>query len=121
MIGKNVTMGRDVTIQGGGRIGPGCHIGTLSVLKWGATLTENTILGNRVFVGPYAVVLGPDFEGGDPARMTTIGAGVSIGAHTLIAHGVRICEGAIIGALSFVREDITEPGTYVGVPARRIK
>ena len=32
-----------------------------------------------------------------------------------------ICDNAVIGAGAVVTKDITEPGTYVGIPARKIK
>lgn len=44
-----------------------------------------------------------------------------IGANTVIKEGVRICKNVLVGACSFINQDITEPGTYVGSPARRIK
>jgi len=74
-----------------------------------------------VFVGPSAICLGPDFERGQRGKATVIGDRVRIGAHSLIAYGVHICDDARIGALSFVRESIFEPGTYAGIPARRIR
>ena len=53
--------------------------------------------------------------------------GVSIGDHTFVGagavviHGVRIVAGCLIGAGAVVTDDLTEPGTYVGAPARRIR
>ena len=114
-------IGRGVTIQGGGRIGVGCTIGDGCTLKWGATLTRGTVLGQRVFLGPFAVCLGPDFEGGAYETPTRIGNNVRVGAHASIAYGVTVCDNVCIGAHTFVRESIYRPGTYVGVPARRIK
>ncbi len=112
MIGKNVRMGLGVTIQGGGRIGDNCRIGDGCTLKWGATLTAETILGTNVFLGPYAICLGGGFEchGHEPTR---IDADVRIGAGAKIFAGVHVCSGARIGVDTQVREDITEPGTYV--------
>ena len=39
----------------------------------------------------------------------------------MVIHGVRIVEGCLIGAGAVVTDDLTEPGTYVGAPARRIR
>lgn len=56
-----------------------------------------------------------------------LGGAVSIGAHTWIGIGaavgnnVSICDHCIIGAGGAVIHAITESGTYVGVPARKIK
>ena len=41
------------------------------------------------------------------------------GAHIL--QGLTISDDTIVGAGAVVTKDITEPGTYVGVPARKIK
>jgi UDP-3-O-[3-hydroxymyristoyl] glucosamine N-acyltransferase len=111
---------RGVQIQGGGRIGRNCHIGRRSTLKWGATLTAHTWVGDRCFLGPYSVCLG------DPrglTRRTELGDGVTIGAHASVDPGVFICAGTTIGAYSYVKQDITEPGVYAGVASglRRLK
>ena len=46
---------------------------------------------------------------------------VFIGTNVTLAAGIRICNGTIIGTKANVRKDITEPGVYIGNPARRIK
>jgi acetyltransferase-like isoleucine patch superfamily enzyme len=51
---------------------------------------------------------------------TRIGRKVYIGSNSTILP-VSICDDVVIGAGSVVTRDITEPGTYVGNPARRLK
>lgn len=57
---------------------------------------------------------------------TNISGNVKIGNECLIGTGVQIlenlsiCDNCIIGAGSVVTKNITEPGTYVGVPARKL-
>ena len=36
----------------------------------------------------------------------------------VIGPGVKICEGAVIGAMSLVKQDCEKPGLYAGIPAR---
>lgn len=51
----------------------------------------------------------------------SIGNNVQIGAGAMILPGVSICSNVIIGAGCIVSKSITEPGIYVGVPARKIR
>lgn len=48
------------------------------------------------------------------------GDNVVIGAGSVVIGPVDICDNVTIGAMSLVNKSITEPGVYVGVPARRI-
>lgn len=50
-----------------------------------------------------------------------LGDNVVIGMGTSILGPVTICDNVIIGAMSLVNKDITEPGIYAGIPARKIK
>ena len=115
-----------VRFQGGGRIGHGAEIGCGSLLKWGATITHNAVVGQNVFLGPYSTLLGPDgfeysFAGAIATfrnNRTVISAHCSIGAYSSIACGVTLGEHVQIGAHSHVTRDIVEPGTYVGIANR---
>jgi acetyltransferase-like isoleucine patch superfamily enzyme len=67
------------------------------------------------------------FSTGGPARgrrelwrATKIGNRVSIGSNATIMP-VSISDDVVIGAGSVVTKDITEPGSYAGNPARRLK
>jgi UDP-perosamine 4-acetyltransferase len=39
----------------------------------------------------------------------------------VVIHGVRIAAGCLVGAGAVVTKDLTEPGTYVGTPAKRLR
>ena len=47
----------------------------------------------------------------------TLGDRVFVGANATIRNLVSVCSNVVIGAGAVVTKDITEPGTYVGVPA----
>jgi sugar O-acyltransferase (sialic acid O-acetyltransferase NeuD family) len=51
----------------------------------------------------------------------TIGNRVYIGTGAIIKEKTYICDDVIIGAGAVVLNDITQPGTYVGIPAKKIK
>jgi acetyltransferase-like isoleucine patch superfamily enzyme len=50
-----------------------------------------------------------------------VGTGTWIGAGAIVSNNVDICADCVIGAGAVVIKDITEPETYVGVPARKMR
>ena len=68
----------------------------------------------------------PFTEGGPAAgnvqkwQATKIGNHVSLGSNSTIMP-VNICDNVVIGAGAVVTKDITEPGIFVGNPARRLR
>lgn len=50
-----------------------------------------------------------------------IGNGCRIGTNATILPNVRLGNGVVIGAGAVVTKNIDQPGTYVGIPARKIK
>ena len=59
-----------------------------------------------------------DSEDSSLWKSTLIGDRVSIGSNATILP-VTICDDVVIGAGAVVTKDITEPGTYIGNPARK--
>jgi galactoside O-acetyltransferase len=102
------------------------------VVIWGG---GETIIGDRVSVGPGTVLLSAVYSHGEGLKMVdgmpegsskalygklTIQDDVYIGANCTLMPNIIIGEGSIIGAASFVNKD-TEPwGIYVGSPAKKI-
>jgi acetyltransferase-like isoleucine patch superfamily enzyme len=85
------------------------------------------IIGNDCFIGHGVMFINDLFSDGGPARgdkskwkFTHIGNNVSIGSNATILP-VSICDNVVIGAGSVVTRSITEPGIYVGNPARKMK
>jgi serine acetyltransferase len=50
----------------------------------------------------------------------SLGDNVVVGTGSTVIGPVTICDNVIIGAMSLVNKDITEPGTYVGIPVKKI-
>ena len=94
------------------RIGPGLriwHFGGIFlhsdvVIGSNCTLRQGVTIGNRVEGGPVPVV----------------GDNVEFGAYAQVLGGVRIGDGAKIGAMSVVLCDVPTGATAVGNPARII-
>jgi sugar O-acyltransferase (sialic acid O-acetyltransferase NeuD family) len=88
-----------------------CTIGKHVHLNLHSDIGHDCIIGDFVTLAPGARVSGK----------CNIGEGVYIGSNAVIREGVTIAPWSIIGANSVVLRNITEAGTYAGVPAKRIK
>ena len=103
-IGEGCYIAPEATLTCNIKLGQHVHINT------SATVCHDVEIGRYTFVGPGSVVCGNVFVGED----CYIGAGVTI------KDQVSIVDNVIVGAGSLVLYDITEPGTYVGNPVRKI-
>lgn len=86
-------------------IGNSCYINMLS------TVGHETILGDYVTMAAGVIISGN----------VTIGNECYIGNNCSIREYINICSRTILGMGTVVVKDITEPGTYIGIPARRLK
>ena len=130
-IGRGVSFGDMPRIFGSGRIAPRLVIGDHCFFNVGVTfeLGEAITIGRWVTFGPDVMLLTSTHEIGsadhrcaDHSRAPIdIGDGVWIGARATVLPGVRIGQGAIVGASALVVADV-EPNTVVGgVPAQIIR
>jgi len=119
-IGSETFVGPFVEIQKGTKIGKRCRIQSHSFI------CELVTIGDDCFVSHGAMFINDRFDRGGPAdtrevwRATKIGNRVSIGTNATILP-VTICDRAVVGAGAVVTKDITEPGIYVGNPARLLR
>lgn len=118
VIGDETFIGPFVEIQRSVTIGKRCRI------QSHAFICELVTIGDDCFISHGAMFINDLFSEGGPAkgrkdlwRYTKIGNKVSVGTNTTILP-VNICDNVVIGAGAVVTKDITEPGIYVGNPAR---
>lgn len=106
----------------------GDHAGSGAIICAGAIATCDVTLGRHAHLNLHATI-GHDCRAGDyltaspGAKVSgncTIGDRVYLGSNAAIREGVTICDDVTIGMCAAVVRDITDPGTYVGVPARRV-
>jgi len=86
-------------------------IGDNNIINTSAILEHEVIIGSHNHVSVNAKLCG----------RVKIGNNCMIGAGAVIIDKISICDNVTIGAGAVVSEDITSSGTYVGVPARKIK
>ena len=95
-----------VWVHPAANLGPSVKLGQHTHVNAGAFLTRCAV-GEFCTIAPNATVLGD----------VTLGDRVFVGANATIRNLVSVCSNVVIGAGAVVTKDITEPGTYVGVPA----
>ncbi len=120
-IGANTFIGPFVEIQKDVRIGHSCKV------QSHAFICELVEIGDHCFISHGAMFINDLFASGGPAggdkskwQSTRIGNHVSIGTNATILP-VSICDHVVVGAGAVVTKDITEPGTYVGNPATKLR
>ena len=87
------------------------RIGKSVILNTSSSVDHDCVVGDFSHVSPGARLAGG----------VTLGRRCWVGIGACIIEGIKIADDVVIGAGAAVVEDITEPGVYVGVPARRIK
>lgn len=136
--GEEVTVIRPVNMYNC-RIGRGSFIGPFVEIQKNVSIGEKTkiqshsficelvTIGNNCFIGHGVMFINDLFSEGKPAggdvskwRKTVIGDNVSIGSNSTILP-TRICNNTVIGAGSVVTKEISEPGIYVGNPAKLLR
>ena len=120
-LGDNVFVGPFCEIQ------KGVSVGARTKVQSHSFICELVSIGEDCFIGHGVMFINDTFSDGGPAggdaskwKSTCIGNRVSIGSNATMLP-VTVCDDVVIGAGAVVTKDITEPGTYVGNPAKRLK
>lgn len=111
-VGKDVYVGKNVTIEVDGEIGDGVLIANLVGIV-GRTDHDTAELGTSIRRSPWV--------GDNPGRLsqaTTIGSDVWIGYGAIVLSGISIGDSAVIAAGSIVTRNIPANSVAVGNPAR---
>lgn len=110
-IAENVTIGKGTVIAAGAVINPDAIIGSGCIINTCSSVDHDCTLEDYVHVAVGAHVAGT----------VTIGKRTWIGAGATVSNNVKICADCMIGAGCVVVSDISEKGTYIGVPARLMR
>lgn len=91
-------------------VAPGAELGLGVIVNHGAVVDHDCRVGDFAHIAPGAVLGGG----------VRIGNRVLLGAGAVVQPGLTVVADAVIGSGAVVCQNIDTPGTYVGVPARRI-
>ena len=109
-ISDSVKIGEGTCVMANSVINADAVIGNHSIVNTGSIIEHDCKIGDFCHISPSATVCG----------VTTVGKSVWIGAGATVKNVLTICDNTIIGVGAAVVNDITEGGTYVGVPAKKI-
>lgn len=111
VVGLDVNIGVGTVIMAGAVVNCSTRIGKGCIINTGATVDHDSCLGDFVHISPGAHLAGS----------VTVGGGSWLGIGSIVSNNVNIIGCCKIGAGAVVVRDLTESGTYVGVPVRRLR
>lgn len=111
IVAKDVEISAGSVVMAGAVINPGARIGKGCILNTSSSVDHDCIVEDFCHVSVGAHLSGT----------VKVGTGTWIGIGSIVSNNINICEGCLIGAGAVVIKNIDEPGTYIGVPARKSK
>lgn len=120
MIRENVQVG-DCTLIGSYTVIDGdASVGCETRIQTGCYIPPETVIGDRVFLGPMVTMLNDKYPPSGLLAGVRVEDGAVVGAGSIVMAGVTIGERAVVGAGSVVTKDV-EPGVVVvGSPAKPV-
>jgi acetyltransferase-like isoleucine patch superfamily enzyme len=131
-LGEGFECGHHVTIREGSLIAGHCKVGTLSDIQGECRIDEYSRLHSNVHVGqgsfvgkyvwlfPYAVLTNDPRPPSEQREGVTIEDYAVVAAGAILLPGVRVGQGALVGAHALVRDDVPPMTVVAGRPASRI-
>ncbi|REJ08904.1 acetyltransferase [Halobacillus trueperi] len=110
IIGTDVSIGMGTVVMAGVVINSGTCIGRGCIINTSSSIDHDNTIGNYVHVSP----------GSHLAGTVNVGKNTWMGIGSVVSNNVNITSDCKIGAGAVVIKEINSPGTYVGVPARKI-
>lgn len=130
--GSNLTTGHRVTLRENIQAGDGVQIGTLCDIQGNCKIGSYTRLHSNVHVGqhsligefvwifPYVVLTNDPHPPSDVVSGAIVEDFAIIATMSTVLPGRRIGSGALVGAMSLVREDVPSEAVCVGVPGKNV-
>jgi acyl-[acyl carrier protein]--UDP-N-acetylglucosamine O-acyltransferase len=130
--GDSLSTGHRVTVREGVSAGLNLQIGTLSDVQGHCSIGDfvrfhsnvhvgqKTEIGSFVWIFPYVVLTNDPHPPSESLSGCKVGDFAVIATMSTILPGVQIGAGALVGAMSLVREDLPNDMICVGVPGKAI-
>ncbi|MFD2165471.1 acetyltransferase [Thalassotalea euphylliae] len=110
-ISKYANIGAGSVVFANAAINVNCQLGVATIVNTGATIDHDCTIGNGCHIAPGVNISGT----------TTLGNRVWVGVGSTIIQNLSLTDDVYIGAGAVIVNDLKQSGTYVGVPAKRIK
>jgi sugar O-acyltransferase (sialic acid O-acetyltransferase NeuD family) len=111
VLGAQVEVGIGTVVMAGAIINSCTKIGKGCIINTGSTLDHDNYIEDYVHISPGAHLAGT----------VKVGQKSWLGIGSIVSNNVTITSGCKVGAGAVVVKEITESGTYVGIPARRVR
>lgn len=111
VVAEDVAIGKGTVVMAGAVINPGVRIGKGCIINTCSSVDHDCVVGDYVHIAVGSHLCGT----------VSVGSGTWIGAGAIVINNVSICPDCMIGAGAVVIKDINEEGTYVGIPAEKIR
>ncbi|MFH2138222.1 MAG: acetyltransferase [Candidatus Omnitrophota bacterium] len=110
-ISKHANLGYGTIVMHKASVNAGANIGKNCIINTGSIIEHDVLIGDHCHISTGVVINGE----------CRIGKGTFVGSNAVIANNINIAENVVIGAGAVVVHSIDSVGTYVGVPARKLK
>ena len=109
VVAEGVEISVGSVVMAGAVINPGARIGKGCIINTSSSVDHDCIVEDFCHVSVGAHLSGT----------VVVGTGTWIGTGAIVSNNINICGGCMIGAGAVVIKNIDEPGTYIGIPARK--
>lgn len=110
VVGEQVEVGFGTVVMAGVVINCCTSIGKGCIINTGSTVDHDNKIEDFVHISPGVHLAGT----------VKVGKGSWLGIGSVVSNNVNITSGCKVGAGSVVVKNIDRPGTYVGIPVRKI-
>lgn len=111
VVARDAVLGPGTVVMANAVINPTAAVGAHAIVNTGAIVEHDNVIGDFAHLSPGCALGGT----------VTVGAGTHVGIGACVRNNICIAPDCVIGAGAVVVADLSQPGTYVGCPAKLLK